>query len=174
MILTNSRLVNMARITSFDINWYAGYFACTPGAIEHDIVTVYRSSHKLKHRVAQFPEVEEDFCGKFTPELEESTLTISKELAEAMFSLLEQADTGGVFKRSYEEDIMDGSAWELRIRYSDRTVRRTIGNITYPPYGEELENLIRAAITKAGSEIQPMCFRGSTNKEPSLSHFSTH
>ena len=162
----------MARITSFDISWYAGYFACTSGAIEHDIVTVYRSSRKLKHKVAQFPEVEEDFCGEFTPVLEESTLTISKELAEAMFALLEHEDSEDVFERSYEEDIMDGSAWELRIRYSDRTVRRAIGNITYPPYGEDLENLIRAAINEVGSEIQPMCFLGCAEREPSLSRSS--
>ena len=164
MILTNSRLVNMARITSFNISWYAGYFACTSGAIEHDIVTVYRSSHKLKHKVAQFPEVGEDFFGEFTPVLEESTLIISKELAEAMFTLLEQADSKDLVELSYEKDIIEASAWELRIRYSDRTVRRATGNITYPSYGEELENLIRAAISEAGSEIQPMCFLGCACK----------
>ena len=154
----------MARITSFDISWYAGYFACTSGAIEHDIVTVYRSSRKLKHKVAQFPEVEEDFCGEFTPVLEESTLTISKELAEAMFALLEHADSEDVFERSYEEDIMDGSAWEIRIRYADRTIRRAIGNISYPPYGEELESLIRTAILDCGADLKPQLFVGCEEK----------
>jgi len=160
MILKTYRQAEMARITSLDISWFAGYFACSSGAIEHDNITVYRSSHKLKYKVYRFPEVEEDYCGGITLEQEENSLIISKELTEAMFALLEQADMEDVFDRSYEEDIMDGSAWEIRIRYADRTIRRAIGNISYPPYGEELESLIRTAILDCGSDLKPQLFVG--------------
>ena len=37
-----------------------------------------------------------------------------------MFTLLEQADGEDVFDRSYKEGIMDGSTWEIRIRYTEQ------------------------------------------------------
>ena len=145
----------MGRITSLQIDWYDNGLTCGD-FIVHQVVTVYRRQNQIKLRgynaICKYPQQAFDIPMESTQ-------------CEALFGLLERAEASGDFDQDFIVEVCDGSAWDMRLRHSDKHITLISGTVVYPAYGEEIENYIRTAIDQAHIPIDPMIFGCRTYEE---------
>ena len=84
------------------------------------------------------------------------TIEITPNQAEKFFQFIE--NIAQKLAAHYEVDVYDGSAWILTLTDSDARTQEIRGTIYYPPYGKDIENLIRDFLHNSKETITPRMF----------------
>lgn len=72
---------------------------------------------------------------------------------EKFFTILKNLHMGMWLRRYYNENIIDGGKWQLRLTFTDRRPREYSGSNHYPWNFEELRNLLKKPVKKkAGAD----------------------
>lgn len=138
----------MGRITSLQIDWYDNGVTCAE-QIVRQAISVYRNKKQITYSGydAISKEPKEAFA-----------VMIDAVQCEALFSLLEAAECAGEYEKNLIAEVCDGSAWNMRLRHSDRSTALIEGTVYYPPHGKEIEKYIRTAFEAAHILTEPMIF----------------
>ena len=138
----------MNRITSLQIDWYDNGLTCGD-SIVHQVTSVYRNKKQIIYRGynAISKEPQETF-----------TAPMDATQCEALFSLLEKAESANDFDHDFVVRVCDGWAWDMRLRHSDKSITLVEGTVEYPTHGEEIEKYIRTALDQALILNEPMIF----------------
>lgn len=135
------------RITSFSIDWYNWSCCCADDEV-HEKTTIYLNKTLIK--INKFNGLEEL--------LEEHNCLVSKDNIKNFFQLLESIDQQNKWKQDYCVEVCDGSAWEIRLRYSDRTIKLIKGTIEKPPLGNKIDKCIRDMLLLSHDFADPILF----------------
>ena len=138
----------MSRITSLRIDWYDNGLACGD-SIVHQAVSVYRNKLQVAYR---------GYNAIRKEPIESFDISIDAGQCEALFSLLESAESAKDFEQDFSVQVCDGSAWDMRLRHSDNRINLITGTVEYPKHGAAIERYIREAIDQAHILIDPMVF----------------
>lgn len=138
----------MGRITSLQIDWYDNGVTCAE-QIVHQAISVYRNIKQIIY--SGYDAISKEPKEAFT-------VPIDAVQCEALFSLLETAESAGEYEKDFAVRVCDGSAWNMRLRHSDRSTTLIEGTVYYPPHGKEIEEYIRAVFEAAFILIEPVIF----------------
>lgn len=58
------------------------------------------------------------------------------------FDFINKTDLNNEWKNDYSVRVCDGSIWEMRLRYNDRTVKLIKGNVCLPKNGRKIKKMI--------------------------------
>lgn len=135
------------RITSFSIDWFNWSCCCAYDGV-HEKTTIYLNKSLIKI----------DKYNGLNELIEEQNCLVPKEDIKEFFQLLESIDQQNKWKQDYSVEVCDGSAWEIRLRYSDRTIKFIKGTIEKPPLGNKIDKYIRDMLLLSHDFADPILF----------------
>jgi hypothetical protein len=102
------------------------------GEIAEQALTIYRTG-KIKHQI---------YNRASDKPVNEYEYKINKADMNSFFNYLTDNVNIQEWKEDYSIEVCDGWCWELKIRYSDNTIKKVIGTVEKPPKGDQIEEYI--------------------------------
>ena len=137
----------MKQITSFSIDWY-NCGLCNPLDKVRERTTVYLRKKMIK--LEKFNGLDE-LLGK------EEHFVCSESISD-FFDFINKTDLQNGWKNDYSVIVCDGSRWEMRLRYSDRTVKVIRGTVDKPDKGRKIEKMIKDMLLDKACIEDPVLF----------------
>lgn len=137
----------IVRITCFSIDWYNCGCCCVDDNV-HERITIYENGSKIKIK---------QFNGR-REVIEEMEYKVPGEKIWEFFSFIHNTMMLRKWNDDYRVEVCDGSEWEMRIKYSDRTVTCIKGTVEKPPLGAEIEKLINQMLESTCCLYEPILF----------------
>ena len=137
----------MKRITSFSIDWY-NCGLCNSLDIVHERTTLYLSKKLIKSE--KFNGLDE-LLGK-------EEYFVCSESINDFFDFISKMDSNNEWKKDYTVVVCDGSRWEMRLRYSDRTGKLIVGTVEKPDKGRKIEKMIKDMLSNEKCIENPILF----------------
>lgn len=137
----------MKQITSFSIDWH-DCGLCSSLDKVHERITVYLRKQLIK--LEKFNGLDE-LLGK-------EEYIIYSESVNDFFDFISRMDLNNEWKKDYTIMVCDGSRWEMRLRYSDRTVKLIIGTVEKPDKGRKIEKMIKDMLSNEKCIESPILF----------------
>lgn len=135
------------QITSFSIDWYRCGL-CNPLDKVHEKTTVY-----LRKRIIKI----EKFNG-LNELLGKEEYFVPGNHVHNFFDCINKMDLNNTWEKDYSVPVCDGATWEMRLRYSDRTIKLIVGTVEKPDKGQEIESMIEDMLVRAKCIESPMLF----------------
>ena len=139
--------MSQKQITSFSVDWHDCGLCC-PSDKVHEKTTIYLRKNLIKV---------EQFNGMNVLLNKEEYLTSRNDISE-FFDFINKMDSKHNWKDDYRIMVCDGSQWEMRLRYSDRTVKLIVGNIEKPDKGRKIEKMINDMLFDKKCINKPILF----------------
>lgn len=121
----------MKRITSFSIDWYSCGL-CSSFDKVHEKTIVYLNKKIIKI---------EKFNGLGELLTREEYFVLRDNINE-FFDFINKIDLSHEWKNDYTVMVCDGWMWEMRLRYSDNTVKLIKGTVEMPAKGRTIKKMI--------------------------------
>lgn len=137
----------MKQITSFSIDWH-DCGLCSSLDKVHERITIYLRKKLIK--LEKFNGLDE-LLGK------EEYFVCSKSVND-FFDFINEMDLNNEWKKDYTVMVCDGSCWEMRLRYSDRTIKLIIGTVEKPDKGAKIVKMIKDMLFDKKCIETPMLF----------------
>ncbi len=132
-------------ITSFSIDWQSWDLQRSDEISRH-VTIVNRNKRTVRHQM--FDSVSKE-------PIEDREYQISGEQCDVFFEYLNDKANIFEWRDDYCVEVYDGWHWDVRIRFSDNTIKHTEGTLEPPPHGERIASLILAL---AEYSEQPLLF----------------
>lgn len=137
----------MKKITSFSIDWYSCGL-CSGDDIVHEKTIVYLNKKLI--RIEKFNGLDELLA-------KEEYFVLSDKINE-FFDFVNKIDLNQEWKNDYTVMVCDGWMWEMRLRYSDNTVRLIKGTIEMPAKGRIIKKMIENMLSNEECMEMPILF----------------
>ncbi len=137
----------MKQITSFSIDWH-NCGLCSSLDKVHERITVYLRKKLIKL---------EKFNG-LGELLSKKECFVCSDSVNDFFDFISMMDLNNEWEKDYTVMVCDGSRWEMRMRYSDRTVKLILGTVKKPDKGRKIEKMIKGMLSDGKCIEIPMLF----------------
>ena len=137
----------MKQITSFSIDWHHRGLCSSLDKVR-ERTTVYLRRNLIKS---------EKFNGSGEL-LGKEECFVCRESISKFFDFISKTDSNNEWKKDYTVAVCDGSRWEMRLRYSDRTVRLIVGTAKKPDKGIKIEEMIKDMLSDGTCIEMPVLF----------------
>lgn len=137
----------MKKKTSFSIDWYSCGL-CSGDDIVHEKTIVYLNKKLI--RIEKFNGLDELLA-------KEEYFVLSDKINE-FFDFVNKIDLNQEWKNDYTVMVCDGWMWEMRLRYSDNTVRLIKGTIELPAKGRIIKKMIENMLSNEECMEIPILF----------------
>ena len=137
----------MKQITSFSIDWYNCGLCCAFDIV-HEKTTIYLRKNLIKI---------EKFNG-LNDLISKEEYFVQRDSINDFFDFINKTDLSNAWKNDYSVMVCDGSRWEMRLRYSDRTVKLIKGTVDKPDKGRKIEKMIKDMLPDEECIEDPVLF----------------
>ena len=137
----------MKQITSFSIKWYTCGLCCGLDKVREK-TTVYLRKNLIK--IEKFNGLDEL--------LSKEEYFVLRDNINNFFDYINKIDLNNEFEKDYTVMVCDGSRWEIRLRYSDKTVKLIKGTVEKPEKGREIEKKIKDMLLNVKCIEMPILF----------------
>ena len=120
------------QITSFSIDWHDCGLCCAFDKVREK-TTIYLRKNLIKI---------EKFNG-LNDLLGQGKYFVSREDISELFDFINKMDSNNNWKDDYRVMVCDGSIWEMKLRYNDKTVKVIKGTVEKPDKGRKIEKMIK-------------------------------
>lgn len=137
----------MKQITSFSIDWHDCGLCCALDKV-CEKTTIYLRKNLIKI---------EKFNG-LNILLSKEEFFANRELINDFFDFINDMDANNNWKEDYSVMVCDGSQWEMKLRYNDKTVKHIKGTVVKPDKGRKIEKMIKGMLSDERCIETPILF----------------